>query len=488
MEALSGFVDLTRSSEPLHVQLAAQIKSAVLSGKLPAKARLPSSRALAAELSVSRNTVLTALDQLKSEGYLEAVRGSGTLVAAISLPELARPRRPKAMHAAPVHHRLAARWDEPLAYYHPSSALVSPHPFQPGTPDLDAFPAELWSACLRRVSRRTDIETAGYGHMSGHPRFRRVLCDYLTDARGVSAEPEQIIVTSSARGGIGLIASALLSPGEETWVEEPGFRSAKAIFSAVGGTLVPIPVDAQGIDPSRSPPGSKPRLIYTTPSHQYPTGAMMTLARRLELLDLASRSGAYIVEDDYDSEFQYRGRPIAALRGLDSRACVLYLGTFAKSLLPGLRVGFVVVPPGLVDGFTKVHRHTGQFVAPVMQLALADFIERGHHRAHVRRMRTVYAGRLAAFAEGIARQSRGALEVAIPDGGLQTVVTSLDGMGDEALASHLAKAGVQCQPLSDFRMLPTSGAHGSVLMGFAAWNERDAANALVRLGGLYHRV
>ena len=485
MEALSGFIDLARSAEPLHVQLAAQIKSAVLSGKLPARARLPSSRALAADLSISRNTVLTALDQLKSEGYLEAVRGSGTLVAAISLQELARPERSRATAAAPFRHRLAPRWDEALAHYHPSTALFAPRPFQPGIPDLSAFPSELWSAALRRVSRRTELATAGYGEMSGHPRFRKVLCDYLTEARGVSAQPEQIIVTSSARGAISLIASALLSPGEETWIEEPGFRSAKAIFSASGAKLVAVPVDAQGIDPSRAPPSGKPRLIYTTPSHQYPTGAVMTLARRLELLDLASRSGAYIIEDDYDSEFQYRGRPIAALQGLDSRACVLYLGTFAKSLLPALRVGFVVVPPGLVDGFTKVHRHTGQLVPPVMQLALADFIERGQHRAHVRRMRTIYASRLAAFADGIARQSRGALAAAIPDGGLQTVVTSRDGIGDEALASHLGAAGVQCQPLSDFRMLPEGGVHRGVLMGFAAWNEADAAKALAQLAALY---
>lgn len=484
MKTLSGFVDLAASAEPLHVQLAAQIKSAVLSGKLPAKTRLPSSRVLAADLDISRNTVLTALDQLKAEGYLEAVRGSGTMVAAIPVQELARGRPSGAKPAAPVRHRLAPRWDEPLARFHPA-ALDRPRPFQPGIPDLGAFPAELWSACLRRASRRTDIETAGYGCMSGHPRFRSVLCDYLTEARGVSAGPEQIIVTSSARGGISLIASALLSPGEETWIEEPGFRSAKAIFSAGGGELVPVPVDAHGMDPSRAPPGGRPRLIYATPSHQYPTGAVMTLPRRLELLDLASRSDAYIIEDDYDSEFQYRGRPIAALQGLDVRGCVLYLGTFAKSLLPALRVGFVVVPAGLADAFAKVHRHTGQFVPPVMQLALADFIERGHHRAHVRRMRAVYASRLAAFADGIAKHSRGALAAAIPDGGLQTVVTSRDGIEDAALASHLAQAGVQCQPLSAFRMLPAESAHRGVLMGFAAWNEADAASALAALGALY---
>ncbi len=484
MQALSGFVDLAASSEPLHMQLAAQIKTAVLSGKLPAKARLPSSRALAAELRVSRNTVLTALDQLKSEGYLEAVRGSGTLVAAIRTQDLARAPAPRAAAGTPVPHRLASRWDESLSKYHPSS-LDRPRPFQPGIPDLSAFPAAPWSACLRRVSRLTDLESAGYGHMSGHPRFRRVLCDFLTEARGVVAEPEQIIVTSSARGAISLIVSALLSPGDECWIEEPGFRSAKAIFSAGGGRLVGVPVDAQGIDPSRAPPHGKPRLIYTTPSHQYPTGALMTLARRLELLELAGRRGACIIEDDYDSEFQYRGRPIAALQGLDSKGCVLYLGTSAKSLLPALRIGFVVVPPGLVDGFTKVHRHTAQLVPPVMQLALADFIERGHHRAHVRRMRAIYASRLEAFAEGIAESSRGRLEAAIRDGGLQTVVTSRDGMSDEALASHLAKAGVQCQPLSDFHLLPANAACRGVLMGFAAWNAAETSHALARLATLY---
>lgn len=483
MKTLSGFVDLASSTEPLHVQLAVQIKSAVLSGKLPAMTRLPSSRVLAADLNISRNTVLTALDQLKAEGYLEGVRGSGTLIAAIPRQELARGRPSSAKPAAPFRHRLAPRWDEPLARFHPA-ALDQPCPFQPGIPDLGAFPAELWSACLRRASRRTDIETAGYGNMSGHPRFRKVLCDYLAEARGVSARPEQIIVTSSARGGISLIASALLSPGEETWIEEPGFRSAKAIFSAGGGELVPVPVDAHGMDPSRAPPGGRPRLIYTTPSHQYPTGVVMTLARRLELLDLASRSEAYIVEDDYDSEFQYRGRPIAALQGLDSRGCVLYLGTFAKSLLPALRVGFVVVPAGLAEAFAKVHRHTGQFVPPVMQLALADFIERGHHRAHVRRMRAIYASRLAAFADGVAKQSRGHLAAAVPDGGLQTVVTSRDGMEEAVLASNLAKAGVQCQPLGNFRMLPADDAHRGILMGFAAWTEAEAAAALAALGTL----
>jgi GntR family transcriptional regulator/MocR family aminotransferase len=484
LDALSGILDLDRDApEPLHVQITLQIKRAVVAGTLGARTQLPSSRLLAAELGVSRNTVLAALDQLKAEGIVEAMRGSGTRVAGVASADLMR-GRPLASAPGTRLHRLAPRWEEPLARFHPAS-LDELRPFQPGTPDLRSFPKEPWATCLRRAARLAGSETSGYAAMSGHPHFRRILAQQLAETRGVVAEPEQIIVTSSARGGLSLITHALLSPGEEAWIEEPGFRSAKAIFSAAGARLVPIPVDGDGIDPMRAPAASQPRLIYVTPSHHYPTGALMSLPRRLALIEAASRSGGYIVEDDYDSEFQYRGRPIAALQGLDRAGCVLYLGTFAKSLQPGLRVGFVVVPPGLVDAFTRIHRHTGQFVAPVMQLALADFIERGHYRAHVRRMRSVYARRLTHFAEGIVKCSAGAIAANIPDGGLQTVVTSCEGLRDEAFAAMLKRAGVDGQPLSEFHLAPEGAVHRGVLMGFAAWDEDEAAKAFMRLEAVF---
>jgi GntR family transcriptional regulator/MocR family aminotransferase len=477
-DALSGILDLARDApEPLHRQMATQIKSAIVNGRLPAQTGLPSSRVLAARLGVSRNTVLAAIEQLKAEGVLESEPGSGVRVADFGPPDL---ERADPAPARARRHRLAPRWDEPLARFHPSP-LDRPRPFLPGIPDLAAFPAELWATSLRRAARLADTATAGYAEMSGHPRFRRALARHLAETRGVVAEPEQIIVTSSARGGLSLIASALLTPGEDAAIEEPGFRSAKAIFSAAGARLAPVPVDAQGIDPSRLPAGVKPRLIYTTPSHQYPTGALMALSRRLALIELALHCGGYIVEDDYDSEFQYRGRPIAALQGLDRAGCVLYLGTFAKSLLPALRAGFVVAPPGLAEELTRVHRHTGQFVPPVIQLALADFIERGHYRAHVRRMRTVYARRLAEFADGIAEHSRGALIAAIPDGGLQTVVRSGEGLSEKRLAARLDKAGVAGQPLADFHLEPGKARHEGLLMGFAAWDGRQAGDAFRRL-------
>jgi GntR family transcriptional regulator/MocR family aminotransferase len=479
-DAFSGILDLSRDgTEPLHVQMTTQIKAAVLSGRLAARTRLPSSRVLAAKLAVSRNTVLSALDQLKAEGVIEAAQGSGTRVAERLRHGFESASVPRLM-TGPRVHRLAENWTEPLARFHPA-ILDRPRPFMPGIPDLASFPSETWATSLRRAARLADAETAGYSALSGHPRFRRLLAEHLAETRGVVAEPEQIIVTSSARGGLSLIVAALLSEGEECWVEEPGFRSAKAIFSAAGGRLVPVPVDGEGIDVSRAPAASRSRLIYVTPSHQYPTGALMSLTRRLALIERAASSGGYIIEDDYDSEFQYRGRPIAALQGLDTTESVIYLGTFAKSLQPGLRVGFIVAPRGLADGLAQIQRHTAQLVPPVMQLALADFIERGHYRAHLRRMKATYARRLAQFAEDITAQSRGALAAVVPDGGLQTVVTSRGGEGEDALMARFAKAGIQGQPLADFHLAPESASHRGVLMGFAAWNEDEAARALARL-------
>ncbi len=482
-DAFSGILDLARdAADPLHVQIAEQIKAAIVAGRLSAHARIPSSRALSAELGVSRNTVIAAIEQLKAEGILETHQGSGVMVADGLLPDLERavPSRP----ATKVKHRLAPRWQEPLEDFHPTP-MDQPKPFDPGIPDIRAFPKDLWGACLRRAALRVCTASAGYSMMSGHPRFLSVLARHLAETRGVVAEPEQIIVTSSARGGISLIVNALLSEGEDCWVEEPGFRSAKAIFNAAGGKLVPVPVDAQGMDPARAPPASQPRLIYTTASHQFPTGALMSLTRRLALIERASSGGGYIIEDDYDSEFQYRGRPIAALQGLDDAECVLYLGTFAKSLVPGLRTGFVVAPSGLAGRLTKVHRHSGQLVPPVIQLALADFIERGHYRAHVRRMKAVYAHRLAVFAEGIAKHSRGALEALMPDGGLQTVIRSRDGISDAALMQRLRSAGIGGQRLSDFHIEPANATHRGILMGFAAWDESETAKAFERLAALY---
>jgi GntR family transcriptional regulator / MocR family aminotransferase len=476
-EPFSGLIDLDpRLIEPLHLQLTGQIKRAVLAGRLPRGARLPSSRAMAAELGISRNTALAALDQLKAEGYLETRQGSGTQIADVSATDFdsgrGKPQRPPA-----YQHRLATHWTRALATHHQPMPDL-PQPFRPGIPDVKAFPYDLWNASLRRASRRLDERSAGYGHMSGHPAFRAILSAHLAETRGVIADPEQILITSSARGATSLLVSALLDPGDCVWVEEPGFRGPKTIFEAAGAKLIPVAVDEHGINLTETASLPRPRLIYVTPSHQYPTGAIMKLSRRLDLLDVAAKANAYIIEDDYDSEFQYRGRPIAALQGLDRAGCVLYIGTFSKSLLPSLRIGFAVAPRELASKLAQVHRNTGQLVPPLIQLAAADFIECGHYRAHVRRMRALYAKRLDNFAELIAKHSDGRLRAAAPDGGMQTVVTARDAVDDKNLAALLAGAGIDCHPLCDFHLSPEKALHRGALMGFSAWNEDEAMRIL----------
>jgi GntR family transcriptional regulator/MocR family aminotransferase len=308
--------------------------------------------------------------------------------------------------------------------------------------------------------------------------LRAILAENLAETRGVVAVPEQIIVTASARGATSLIATALLEEGDAVWVEEPGFQGPKTLFAAAGAALIPVAVDDQGIAVTGLGALPAPRLIYTTPSHQYPTGAIMRLSRRLELLELAARANAYVIEDDYDSEFQYRGRPIAALQGLDRAGCVLYLGTFSKSLLPSLRLGFLVAPGGLAEKLVQVHRNTGQLVPPIIQLAAADFIERGHYRAHVRRMRSLYAERLEVFSDLIHEHSGGRMKAALPDGGMQTVVRSLEGKDDAALLQHLGLAGIDGHPLSGFHLTPERASRHGVLMGFSAWPEAEIRRVL----------
>jgi GntR family transcriptional regulator / MocR family aminotransferase len=477
---LAGIIGLEASlPEPMHLQLARQIKSAVLDGRLAPKARLPSSRALAAGLGISRNTALSAIEQLKAEGYLEARQGSGLYVCEIGVSDFARP--PNAS-PPPVsfQHRIARHWRQALAEHHAHFPAM-PRPFHPGIPDVRSFPYELWASSLRRASRLVDEKAAGYGGISGISRFRSILAAHLEETRGVNAHPDRIIVTSSARAAMSLVVSAILEPQDRVWIEEPGYRAPKVIFSACGARLVAVPVDERGIAIHRIRETQSPRLIYTTPSHQYPTGVMMHLSRRLELLSFAARTNAYVIEDDYDSEFQYRGQPIASLQGLDRAGCVLYIGTFSKSLLPALRLGFLVAPQELVRDLEQIHRNMAQLVPPLIQLAAADFIESGYYRAHVRRMRTLYAKRLDAFAEGVHRFSGGRLRALVPDGGMQTVVVSSDGTPEEGLAKQLARLGIDGQALSELHLDPSNATHRGILMGFSAWSEETAKTYLERL-------
>lgn len=464
-DTISGIVDLDRGgAASLYRQLYEQLRAAILSGRLSAGTRVPASRAMAVQLGVARNTVLAAVEQLAAEGFLEARQGAGTVVAGEISPELTRAAR-RRTRASPRKHRLSGAGAKLAAIRRDVAGSELPRPFLPSIPDLEAFPREIWARLLRRAGHRLKAGEAAYAWTSGLAQLRAALCNHLREFRGVEAVPDQIIITSSAQGALDLLARALVDPGDAVWIEEPGYLGARAAFLGVGADLVPVPVDSQGLDPDGA--RTRPRAIYVTPSHQYPTGTLMPLARRLELLECAERHDAYIVEDDFDSEFQFQGRPVAALQGLDPEGRVLYVGTFSKILQPAIRVGYLVVPRALAGPVARIQRNTGHVVPAVVQLALAEFIDEGHLRAHVRRMCALYAERQGMLADVLEKHCGGMLAVERPAGGMQLIADLPDGRDDGALTLALAARGVMARPLGGFYLGPP--ARSGLLLGYAGY-------------------
>ena len=448
----------------LYRQLYTQLRNAILSGQLPAGTRIPASRSMAVQLGVARNTVLAALEQLAAEGYLETRQGAGTVVSGELHRDLMRAARREPDGAVP-DYGLSDAADQMAAIWRGTAGGESPRAFMPGIPDLESFPRDLWARLLRRASHELSAAALAYGATSGLERLRRALSEHLREMRGVQADPEQIIVTSSAQGALDLLARAMLNPRDRVWVEDPGYLGARAAFSGTGATLVPVPVDADGLNPAGDYP--RPRLIYVTPSHQYPTGILMPLARRLELLESATRHGAFIIEDDYDSEFQFQGRPVAALQGLDPSGRVLYVGTFSKILQPGIRVGYAVVPPPLAEPLRSLQRNTGHIAPAVVQLALAQFIEEGHLRAHVRRTCALYEERQEALISALDRHFGNHVCVNRPAGGMQLVAELPTDMDDVSVARAFGERGVVVRPLSQLTLGVRT--RSGLLMGYAGY-------------------
>ncbi len=476
-DIFSGIVDLERGSRvSLYRQLYEQLRSSILSGRLPAGTRLPATRGMARQLGVARNTVLAASEQLAAEGFLEARQGAGTVVAGEISAELTRSARAR-VDGAPRTHRLSRAGMRLASVRRDAPCGEIPRAFLPGIPDLGAFPHAVWGRLLRRSCQLLRPGEAAYGSTAGLPALRGALCDHLSEARGVNALPEQIIITPSAQAALDLLARALVDPNDAVWLEEPGYLGARAAFSGAGAEIIPVPVDEQGIDPRKA--RSAPAMIYVTPSHQYPTGRLMPLARRLELLDCAERHDAYVLEDDFDSEFQFQGRPVAALQGLDTQGRVLYVGTFSKVLQPGIRVGYAVLPQPLVEPVARVQRNTGQIVPAAVQLALASFIEEGHLRAHIRRMCALYHERQDELVSALEESCGGSVTVERPAGGMQLIAGLPAGRDDAAVVRELAARRVMARPLSGF-YLGEPRRHG-LLLGFAGYPVEDIAAGAVQI-------
>ena len=468
-------------STPLYQQIYAHLRHSILEGQLQRGSKLPSTRALAEELGVSRNTILNAYNQLTAEGYLESVEGKGTFVSQ-SLPETSfSPIQP--VHP-PTLHRRAHRLSEHVAALLAAPTLPSMPPrerlaraFQTGIPALDAFPYDLWAKLVSRQAHRLHPGSLIYQDPLGYRPLREAIASYVNVARHVHCSPDQVIIVSGSQGALYLAACVLLNAGDRAWVEDPGYPGARSALLAAGARLVPVPVDEQGLRVDagieRAPDA---RLAYVTPSHQFPLGMTLSLQRRLMLLDWAKRADAYILEDDYDGEYRYEGRPLASLQGLDDSDSVIYIGTFSKVLFPALRLGYLIVPAEMVDAFGMM-RHSTDYHPPLLEQAvLTDFIDEGHFTRHIRRMRTLYAERRAALLEAAGHLP---LDLEAPQTGMHLIGWLPLGRDDQLAAQRAAEFQVQVLPVSRTTMEPLP--RGGLLMGYAAVNPAEIKAGVQRL-------
>ncbi len=464
------------AATPLSLQLYRQIRDLILSGRLAPGRRLPASRSLAAELGISRTTAVTAYDQLSAEGFLEGRQGAGMYVA--DLPTQSAPRQDGANGAR----------RKPVPVAGPQPRLPG-RPFDLGAADPAAFPAGPWSRALARSWRSPDSQMF-YGGAGGYEPLRRAIADHLRLVRGVPCDWRQVIVTASATESIELVARALLRNGDAAWVEDPGYPKTHSALATVGLRPVPVPVDADGLDVDagrRAAPDA--RLAVVTPSRQFPLGMTMSLARRLSLLDWAAETGGYVIEDDYDSEFRYAGRPIAPLSGLDGGGRVFYLGSFTKVMFRALRLGYVVAPPEAVDDLLAVQRLIGGHASMVAQPALAEFVISGAFAAHIRRMRRLYAARQRILLDAIARRLAGLLHVEPQDYGMHLVARfagPLSGADDVAITRRCTKAGTDVSPLSTLYRGPAPIA--GLLLGYAGWDAPALEAATETLAEVLERI
>ncbi|GBQ29548.1 MocR-like pyridoxine biosynthesis transcription factor PdxR [Gluconacetobacter azotocaptans] len=463
MRPPAAWLVLDRPAGALEAQIHRTIRDRILGGQFAAGDRLPSSRALAVALGVARSTVVQAYERLRAEGFLEARGGSATRIAALPSP--------------PPHGRASGAEIPPqVRPSMPSNA--APGAFQPGLPDLTSFPHAAWARCLGARARSGRMVDLGYGPAAGAAELRAAILSHVAATRGVVATADRVVIVPSTRTAIDVIARVVLHPGQPggdvAWVEDPGYPASHALLRAAGARLVAVACDAHGMDVARAA-GPSPRLISVTPSHHYPTGATMTLQRRLAVLGAAQASGAVILEDDYDSEFQYGSRPIAALQGIDRTESVAYLGTFSKTLAPGLHVAYAILPAWLAPRVADALRMRGALVPTHVQLALADFLNDGHLRAHVRRMGALYAERMAATVAALRGHCGDILSPGAGEGGLQLAAWFNDPtLDDRAVARVLATRGLAMRPLSEFHLGP---ARPGLLLGIARATADDADHA-----------
>jgi len=474
------------STVPLHRQIYFEIRSAILDGRLRPGMRLPASRTLAKSLAVSRNTVMSAFDQLTAEGYITGKVGAGSFVPTHLPQELTSTLEQRSnTHRDTTPPRYQLRPSKRAANLSAMVQKIEPRvAFAPGLPEVDRFPFKEWARLLGRHWRRPRKDLLVSTAPGGYPPLCKAITDYLATARAVFCRPDQVIITSGSRQALDLAARVLIDPGDPVWIEDPGYRPTGSVLSAAGARLVPVPVDDEGLsyaDGQRLEPS--PRMICISPSHQYPLGITMSLKRRLELLEGARETGSFILEDDYDSEYRYAGRPLAALQGLDQDGRVIYLGTFSKVMFPGIRLGYMVVPDHLLDSFLSIRTLIDAHPSSIGQAALAGFIEEGHLASHIRRMRPLYEERQHDLITALG-EATNHLTLSPADAGLHLVARINNGLNDRDIAENAKKRGIQAPALSTYFQGPVQGS--GLLLGYAGVDQKNIARASKELASLLH--
>jgi GntR family transcriptional regulator/MocR family aminotransferase len=452
-----------QASMPLYQQIYLRLRNAITDGLISPGQRIPAARALAKELGLARGTIETAYSLLASEGYVQARGQAGTVV----MPGLAH-LGGTPLPAEPVSASFTAM---------PQHQAVAP--FQMGLPALDAFPRKIWARLAARCARSTQIQDMVYPPFAGVTILREAIAGYLRVSRGIDCVPQQVFITSGYRSTIDLVSRTLLMAGDKAWVEDPGYEPTKDVLRSVGMSLVPVPVDHDGICVEQGKQcAADARLAVVTPAHQSPLSVSLSLARRVALLDWAAQNDAWIIEDDYDGEYRYLGRPLPALKSLDGEGRVIYSGTFSKVMFPGLRLAYCVVPQGLVTRFEQAVQIHGSGAPALVQAIVTAFMKEGHFSRHIQRMRRLYAERREVVAAGLMDVLGDRLRVELQPGGMHLILRSRDdvAMDDVAIAHRICAQGMFAHGLSAWYLKPPV-THG-LLMSFTNVASRDAARQL----------
>ncbi|MYM36959.1 aminotransferase class I/II-fold pyridoxal phosphate-dependent enzyme [Duganella sp. FT94W] len=454
------------------------LRAAIREGTLAAGTRLAASRVLAEELGVARNTVLYAYEQLASEGFVSTDR-RGTVVAAVAV-------------AAPAVRRSVSTPQAGLAQRMRNLRTVSGDasrmgPFVPGVPALDHFPLALWRRLIERALRGLTLAQLNYGDPAGEPQLREAIAGHLRAARGVVCEAGQVFITDGTQSGLDLCMRALADTGDTVWIENPGYTGALAAARGAGLAVAGIDVDEEGIAPAADDWLLRPpRLIYTTPSHQYPVGSVLSLRRRHALIGAARKAGALIIEDDYDSEFRHDGAPLHAMQGLAPDAPVVYLGTFSKTMFPALRIGFIVVPAALAEAFAQMRRQSSARGRPAEQMALAEFLRSGQFALHLRRMRRLYRQRRDALVAALQLHLGSVATVHGASAGMHLSLRFNDArIDDVAVVAQAAKQGIAVNALSTHDTQGVSGWKG-LMLGYAQVPAERMEELVKRLAAVIH--